>query len=68
MVAVAPPTETPVRTLEELVAVVGEPNEVAAHKVQDRLHDLHREWLAASPLLRARHLRRRRQPRRLAEG
>ena len=52
MVAVAPPgpaAETPVRTLDELVAVVGEPNEVAAHKVQDRLHDLHRQWLEASP-------------------
>ena len=42
-------TETPVRTLDELVAVVGQPNEVAAHKVQDRLHDLHRQWLEASP-------------------
>ena len=53
MAADVPPQEivreVRVRTLDELVAVVGEPNEVAAHKVQDRLHDLHRQWLEASP-------------------
>ena len=39
----------PITTLDELVAVVGEPNDVAAHKVQTRIHDLHRQWLEASP-------------------
>ena len=42
-------TETPVRTLDELVAVVGEPIPIVRDKVQARLHDLHRQWLAASP-------------------
>ena len=50
MVAVAPPaTEVPVTTLDELVAVVGEPIPIVANKVQRRLHDLHRQWLEASP-------------------
>jgi len=42
-------TETPVRTLDELVAVVGEPIPIVRDKVQTRLHDLHRQWLEASP-------------------
>lgn len=42
-------TETPVRTLDELVAVVGEPIERVRNKVRTRLHDLDRQWLAASP-------------------
>ena len=42
-------TETAVTTLEELVAVVGEPIPIVRDKVQPRLHDLHRQWLAASP-------------------
>ena len=41
--------ETPVRTLDELVGIVGEPNRGVRDKVQTRLHDLHRQWLAASP-------------------
>jgi PPOX class probable FMN-dependent enzyme len=47
--AVALETETPVNTLDELVAVVGEPIPIVRDKVQTRLHDLHRQWLAASP-------------------
>jgi len=47
-VAVAVDLETPVSTLDELVAVVGEPIPVVRDKVRDRLHDLHRQWLAAS--------------------
>ncbi len=42
-------TETPVRTLDELVAVVGEPIPLVRDKVQTRIHDLHRQWLDASP-------------------
>jgi PPOX class probable FMN-dependent enzyme len=48
-VAVAVDLETPVSTLDELVAVVGEPTPTVRDKVRDRLHDLHRQWLAASP-------------------
>jgi predicted pyridoxine 5'-phosphate oxidase superfamily flavin-nucleotide-binding protein len=46
---VAVDRETPVTTLDELVAVVGEPIEIVRNKVRDRLHDLDRQWLAASP-------------------
>ena len=46
--AVAVDLETPVSTLDELVAVVGEPTPMVRDKVRDRLHDLHRQWLAAS--------------------
>ena len=42
-------TEQRVTTLDELVAVVGEPIPIVRDKVQTRLHDLHRRWLAASP-------------------
>lgn len=42
-------TETPVRTLDALVAVVGEPVPIVRDKVRSRLHELDREWLAASP-------------------
>jgi PPOX class probable FMN-dependent enzyme len=38
-----------VRTLDELVAVVGEPIAIVRDKVRDRLHALDRQWLAASP-------------------
>jgi len=41
--------ESQVRTLEQLVAVVGEPIPRARDKVRDRLHDLDRQWLATSP-------------------
>jgi PPOX class probable FMN-dependent enzyme len=46
---VAVDLETPVTTLDELVAVVGEPIPIVRDKVQPRLHDLHRQWLEASP-------------------
>jgi PPOX class probable FMN-dependent enzyme len=46
---VAADLETPVSTLDELVAVVGEPIPIVRDKVRDRLHDLDRQWLAASP-------------------
>jgi PPOX class probable FMN-dependent enzyme len=42
-------SETAVTTLDELVAVVGEPIPIVRDKVQTRLHDLHRQWLAAAP-------------------
>ncbi len=35
--------------VEELVALVGEPTAAAAHKVRPALHELDRQWLAASP-------------------
>ena len=38
-----------ITTLEGLVDVVGEPNERAANKTRPALHDLDRDWLAASP-------------------
>lgn len=41
--------ESEVKTVDELVAVVGEPNERVRTKVRTRLHDLDRQWLAASP-------------------
>jgi PPOX class probable FMN-dependent enzyme len=41
--------ESQVRTLEQLVTVVGEPIPRARDKVRDRLHDLDRQWLATSP-------------------
>ena len=41
--------ESEVRTLEQLVAVVGEPIPRVRDKVRDRLHDLDRQWLATSP-------------------
>jgi PPOX class probable FMN-dependent enzyme len=49
MVAADVVHDTEVRTLEELVRIVGEPIPVVRDKVQTRLHDLHRQWLAASP-------------------
>ena len=42
-------TETPVTTLDALVGVVGEPIAIVRDKVQTRLHELHRQWLEASP-------------------
>lgn len=41
--------ETRVETLEQLVAVVGEPGRIIRDKVRDRLHELDRQWLAATP-------------------
>ena len=41
--------ETPITSLDELVALVGEPQQRARDKVRTTLHDLDRQWLAASP-------------------
>ncbi|MGI3785563.1 MAG: pyridoxamine 5'-phosphate oxidase family protein [Janthinobacterium lividum] len=41
--------EAEIRTLDELVAVVGEPIERVRNKVRSRLHGLDRQWLATSP-------------------
>lgn len=38
-----------ISTLEELVAIVGLPNDRAANKGRDRLLDVDRHWLAAAP-------------------
>ncbi len=38
-----------VSTVDELTALVGEPNQRARDKVRAALHDLDRQWLAASP-------------------
>jgi PPOX class probable FMN-dependent enzyme len=40
---------TPIATLAELEALVGEPNERARNKGRDRLLDIDRQWLAATP-------------------
>jgi uncharacterized protein len=40
-----------VNTADELRAIVGTPNGYVANKVKDRLFPLHRDWLAASPLV-----------------
>lgn len=42
-------TWSEIQTLDELVALVGAPGERAANKGRTTLHDLDREWLAASP-------------------
>jgi PPOX class probable FMN-dependent enzyme len=42
-------TWSEIRTLDELLAVVGEPGERAANKARPALHALDRDWLAASP-------------------
>ena len=39
-----------VSTVDELRAIVGEPNEYVANKVKNRLTPMHRDWLAHSPL------------------
>jgi uncharacterized protein len=39
-----------VNTVEELRAIVGEPDRYVANKVKDRLSRIHRDWLAHSPL------------------
>jgi len=39
-----------VNTIEELRAIVGEPDKYVANKVKDRLSPIHRDWLAHSPL------------------
>lgn len=44
-----PAQETPVTTVEDLVAVLGEPSARARDKVRDRLLDVDRAWLAAAP-------------------
>ncbi|WP_245605972.1 pyridoxamine 5'-phosphate oxidase family protein [Promicromonospora kroppenstedtii] len=41
---------TPVTTVEELREIVPPPLETAANKVRPALHELDRQWLAASPL------------------
>lgn len=40
---------TPIQTAEELRALLGQPNERAVNKERDRLLDIDRDWLAASP-------------------
>lgn len=40
---------TEITSLDELVALVGEPTDAARGKVRSALHELDREWLAASP-------------------
>jgi PPOX class probable FMN-dependent enzyme len=39
-----------VKTIEELRAIVGEPDKYVANKVKDQLSPAHRDWLAHSPL------------------
>jgi predicted pyridoxine 5'-phosphate oxidase superfamily flavin-nucleotide-binding protein len=39
-----------VTTVEELRAIIGHPDKYVANKVKDRLSDIHRDWLAHSPL------------------
>jgi uncharacterized protein len=39
-----------VNTLEQLRAIVGEPDRYVANKVKDRLSPIHQDWLAHSPL------------------
>jgi PPOX class probable FMN-dependent enzyme len=39
-----------VNTVEELRAIVGEPDKYVANKVKDLLSPIHRDWLAHSPL------------------
>ena len=41
--------ETPIRSVEELTALVGAPLPRVANKARPALHDLDRQWLAASP-------------------
>ncbi|MEP7091343.1 MAG: pyridoxamine 5'-phosphate oxidase family protein [Nocardioidaceae bacterium] len=43
------PTESLVGDLDELVEILGRPGERAATKVRDRLLDVDRDWLAATP-------------------
>jgi PPOX class probable FMN-dependent enzyme len=45
----AAPTWTEVSTVDQLVALLGEPNQRARDKGRDRLLDVDRHWLAASP-------------------
>jgi PPOX class probable FMN-dependent enzyme len=45
----AAPTWTEVSTVDQLVALLGEPNQRARDKGRDRLLDVDRQWLAASP-------------------
>jgi len=40
---------TPIATLAELEALIGEPNERARTKERDRLLEIDRQWLAATP-------------------
>jgi uncharacterized protein len=39
-----------VNTVEELRAIVGQPDKYVANKVKDRLSEIHTNWLAHSPL------------------
>ncbi|WP_320669919.1 pyridoxamine 5'-phosphate oxidase family protein [Patulibacter defluvii] len=43
------PDDQRIRTVEELTAIVGEPLPRVRDKVRRRLHELDRQWLAASP-------------------
>jgi PPOX class probable FMN-dependent enzyme len=45
------PAEHTITSPAQLEAVVGLPNGRAATKVRDRLSDVHREWIAASPFV-----------------
>ncbi len=40
---------TDITSMQQLTEVLGEPNERAANKVRDRLHELDRQWLTAAP-------------------
>ncbi|GAA1431707.1 pyridoxamine 5'-phosphate oxidase family protein [Microlunatus lacustris] len=42
-------TSSEITTVDALTELVGEPNERARNKVRSALHDLDRQWLAASP-------------------
>ena len=41
--------ETAITTVDELVALVGDPTPAAANKARPALHELDRQWLAAAP-------------------
>lgn len=47
----SPSHGTPVTTVEELEAIVGEPTAAARDKTRPALHPLDVEWIAASPLV-----------------
>lgn len=47
----AGPTDHSVTSVAQLEDIVGTPNQRAATKVRERLADVHREWIAASPFV-----------------
>ena len=59
---------TEIATVDELVALLGEPGERAGDKARPALLDVDRDWLAASPFCVMATAGRRRQLRRLAQG